>query len=56
MGLVGTGSGAEVMLEKLDFGGSGSGLMNTVKRTIPVGGNVNWCSHYGIQYGGSSKN
>ena len=21
-----------------------------------VGGNVNWCSHYGKQYGGSSKN
>ena len=21
-----------------------------------VGGNVNWCSHYGEQYGGSSKN
>ena len=21
-----------------------------------VGGNVNWCSHYGTQYGGSSKN
>ena len=20
-----------------------------------VGGNVNWCSHYGKQYGGSSK-
>ena len=20
-----------------------------------VGGNVNWCSHYGEQYGGSSK-
>ena len=56
MGLVGMGSGAKVMLEKLDFGGSGSGLMSTVKRTIPVCGNVNWCSHYGKQYGGSSKN
>ena len=22
----------------------------------PVGGNVNWCSHCGEQYGGSSKN
>ena len=21
-----------------------------------VGGNVNWCSHYGEQYGGSLKN
>ena len=21
-----------------------------------LGGNVNWCSHYGKQYGGSSKN
>ena len=21
-----------------------------------VGGNVNWCSHYGEQYGGSSEN
>ena len=21
-----------------------------------VGGDVNWCSHYGKQYGGSSKN
>jgi len=21
-----------------------------------VGGNVNWCSHYGKQYGGSSEN
>ena len=21
-----------------------------------VGGNANWCSHYGKQYGGSSKN
>jgi len=21
-----------------------------------VGGNINWCSHYGEQYGGSSKN
>ena len=21
-----------------------------------IGGNVNWCSHYGKQYGGSSKN
>ena len=56
MGLVGMGSGAKVMLEKLDFGGSGSGLMSTVKRTIPVCGNVNWCSHYGKQYGGFSKN
>ena len=23
--------------------------------SYPVGGNVNWCSHYGEQYGGSSK-
>ena len=22
----------------------------------PVGGNINWCSHYGRQYGGPSKN
>ena len=21
-----------------------------------VGGNINWCSHYGEQYGGSLKN
>ena len=21
-----------------------------------VGGNINWCSHYGKQYGGFSKN
>ena len=21
-----------------------------------VSGNINWCSHYGIQYGGSLKN
>jgi len=21
-----------------------------------VGGNINWCSHYGRQYGGPSKN
>ena len=29
-----------------------------VEETEPsytVGGNVNWCSHYGKQYGGSSK-
>ena len=24
--------------------------------SISVSGNVNWCSHYGKQYGGSSKN
>ena len=23
---------------------------------VHVGGNVNWCSHYGKQYGGASKN
>ena len=23
--------------------------------TLTVGGNVNWCSHYGEQYGGSLK-
>ena len=23
--------------------------------SCPVGGNVNWCSHYGEQYGGSLK-
>ena len=26
------------------------------KREYTVGGNVNWCSHYGKQYGGSLKN
>ena len=26
------------------------------KLSYTVGGNVNWCSHYGKQYGGSSKN
>ena len=25
------------------------------KHLHTVGGNVNWCSHYGKQYGGSSK-
>ena len=24
--------------------------------SFTVGGNVNWCSHYGEQYGGSFKN
>ena len=28
-----------------------------VKKRVPsVGGNVNWCTCYGEQYGGSSKN
>ena len=31
--------------------------VNVEKREpfCPVGGNVNWCNHYGKQYGGSSK-
>ena len=32
----------------------GCGVKGTLGCT--VGGNVNWCSHYGEQYGGSSKN
>ena len=31
----------------------------SVEKRLPsytVGGNVSWCSHYGKQYGGSSKN
>ena len=27
-----------------------------VSKWFPVGGNVNWCSHYGKQYGGASEN
>ena len=27
-----------------------------VERREPVGGNVNWCSHYGEQFGGSLRN
>ena len=26
------------------------------KHLFSVGGNVNWCSHYGKEYGGSSEN
>ena len=26
------------------------------EHSYTVGGNVNWCSHYGKQYGASSKN
>ena len=30
--------------------------MEKRETSYTVGGNVNWCSHYGKQYGGSSKN
>ena len=30
--------------------------MEKRESSYTVGGNVNWCSHYGKQYGGSSKN
>ena len=30
--------------------------MEKRKPSHTVGGNVNWCSHYGEQYGGSLKN
>ena len=29
--------------------------MEKTEASYTVGGNVNWCSHYGKQYGGSSK-
>ena len=29
--------------------------MEKTEPSYTVGGNVNWCSHYGKQYGGSSK-
>ena len=34
---------------------AGEGVQKS-KPSCPVGGNVNWYSHYGEQYGGSLKN
>ena len=31
-------------------------MRNKKGNLFTVGGNVNWCNHYGKQYGGSSKN
>ena len=31
-------------------------LLNTENKLRVAGGNANWCSHSGKQYGGSSKN
>ena len=30
--------------------------LTLVSKWFPVGGDVNWCSHYGKQYGGASEN
>ena len=41
---------------KMTFHSSGQNNINFLKlKDLTVGGNVNWCSHYGKQYGGSSK-
>ena len=42
-------------LKSLQITNAGKGVEKR-EPSSTVGGNVNWCSHYGEQYGGSSKN
>ena len=42
-------------LKSLQIINAGEGVEKK-KPSYTVGGNVNWGSHYGKQYGGSSKN
>ena len=41
--------------KSLQITNAGEG-MEKREHSYTVGGNVNWCSHYGEQYGGSSEN
>ena len=42
-------------LKRTQITSAGKGVEKR-KPSHTVGGNVNWCSHYGEQYGGSVKN
>ena len=42
-------------LKSLQITNAGEGVEKR-EPSYTVGGNVNWCRHYGKQYGGSSKN
>ena len=42
-------------LKNLQIANAGEGVEEREPSDI-VGGNVNWCNHYGKQYGGSSRN
>ena len=44
---------AELLLLSLSNAGED---VEKKEHSYTVGRNVNWCSHYGKQYGGSSKN
>lgn len=35
---------------------AGDGVKKREQPSYMLGGNINWCSHYEIQYGGTSKN
>ena len=41
--------------KSLQIANAGEGVEKR-EPSYTVGGNVNWCSHYGKQYGGSLKN
>ena len=43
------------IIKNLQITNAGEGVGKR-KPSYTVGGNMNWCSHYGKQYGGSSKN
>ena len=43
------------IIKSLQVTNAGEGMKKR-EPSYTVGGNVNWCNHYGKQYGGSSKN
>ena len=43
------------IIKKFINNNAGEGV-EKMEPSYTVGGNVNWCSHYGEQYEGSSKN
>ena len=43
------------LIKNLQIINAGEG-MEKRESFYPAGGSVNWCSHYGQQYGSSSKN